>query len=78
MAGKLTCGIRALEEPARYGDGDGLWLQVRSPECRAMAGKLTCGIRALEEPARYGDGRAMATGSLARAQELVAWISARP
>jgi hypothetical protein len=36
MAGKLTVvKVRALIKPGRYGDGEGLWLQVRDAEHRS-------------------------------------------
>ncbi len=36
MAGKLTAlKVKALVQPGRYGDGKGLWLQVRGPEQRS-------------------------------------------
>jgi hypothetical protein len=36
MAGKLTVvKVRALIKPGRYGDGKGLWLQVRDAEHRS-------------------------------------------
>jgi integrase len=42
MAGKLTAlKVKALTKPGRYGDGAGLWLQVRGPDQRSWLFRFT-------------------------------------
>ena len=49
MAGKLTAlKIKALTSPGRYGDGGGLWLQVRDAEHRSWLFRYTRHARARE------------------------------
>lgn len=49
MAGKLTAlKIKALSSPGRYGDGGGLWLQVRDAEHRSWLFRYTLHGRARE------------------------------
>jgi integrase len=55
MAGKLTAlKIKALTAPGRYGDGGGLWLQVRDAEHRSWLFRYT----------RHGRAREMGLGPL--------------
>ncbi len=53
MAGKLSVArIKTLTKPGRYGDGDGLWLQVRNSDARSWLFRYT----------RDGRARAMGLG----------------
>ena len=41
MMAKLTAsGVQNKREPGRYGDGDGLWLEVATPQRRGMVPAL--------------------------------------
>lgn len=65
LAGKLTVlKAKSLTQPGRYGDGDGLWLQVRSADKRSWLFRFT----------RHGQAREMGLGpfpgvSLAEARQ---------
>ena len=53
--GRLTAlKVKALTEPGRYGDGDGLWLQVRDPKHRSWLFRYT----------RHGRARQMGLGEV--------------
>ena len=52
---KLTAiGVKRLVQPGRYGDGDGLWLQVRDADHRSWLFRYT----------RHGRARAMGLGTV--------------
>jgi integrase len=64
MGGRLTATkAKALTEPGRYGDGGGLWLQVRDAERKSWLFRFT----------RHGRARAMGLGPM----ELVSLAEAR-
>lgn len=57
-------GILNLKQPGRYGDGSGLWLQVRSSECKSWLFRFT-----LRGKSRQMGLGALHTVSLAEARE---------
>jgi integrase len=61
--GKLTVkGLEKLTEPGRYGDGAGLWLQIRKPDAGRKEGRAEAGRSWLFRYARLGRQRQMGLG----------------